>query len=415
MKKTFMVFCVGLMATVICHAQDVIVKKDGSTIIAKVSEVNQGDIKYKKFSNQSGPTYTINKAEVLAINYENGEKDSFEDVVLAKTNVNTESPEFETNPNLAEDNKRLVQEFNQRKLEFVGKPTKARWYETGILRIDEGSIMETPEVKMDFSIIQVDDKEVWDDGIVATLFNKTNKTIYIDLANCFLMEDGNAHPYYIPTATSTGQGGISGGSVNLGAVTGALGVGGALGKVANGVNIGGGTSNIKTTTTFSQRIVSIPPQASLSLAPQSVFRLIQGGGYWQGYHSDISSFVLSKHTVFLLQNGFIKEKNGYYTMKYPKLQKGLVFDVPKKDNASVSIHITYSFDENITTTQTMRTSFYLSQIVVGNATQSESTDMMRTSSGLGAISAALKIKSNNFKHTPKPLLCFRIWGGRLLK
>lgn len=58
-------------------AQDVIVKRDGSTIISKVLEVNTGDIKYKKFSNQGGPTYTIDKAEVMAINYENGEKDVF--------------------------------------------------------------------------------------------------------------------------------------------------------------------------------------------------------------------------------------------------------------------------------------------------------------------------------------------------
>lgn len=40
-------------------AQDVIVKKDGSTIVSKVLEVNTDNIKYKKFSNQNGPTYTI--------------------------------------------------------------------------------------------------------------------------------------------------------------------------------------------------------------------------------------------------------------------------------------------------------------------------------------------------------------------
>jgi len=38
-------------------AQDVIVKKDGSTILAKVLEVNTDNIKYKKHSNQNGPTY----------------------------------------------------------------------------------------------------------------------------------------------------------------------------------------------------------------------------------------------------------------------------------------------------------------------------------------------------------------------
>ena len=59
-------------------AQDVIVKKDGSTILSKVLEVNKGDIRYKKHSNQKGPTYTLDKSEILSINYENGDKDTFD-------------------------------------------------------------------------------------------------------------------------------------------------------------------------------------------------------------------------------------------------------------------------------------------------------------------------------------------------
>ena len=66
-------------------AQDVIVKKNGSTILSKVLEVNTADIKYKKFSNPNGPTYTINKSEVMSINYENGDKDTFNDI----DNLNT--------------------------------------------------------------------------------------------------------------------------------------------------------------------------------------------------------------------------------------------------------------------------------------------------------------------------------------
>lgn len=395
MKHLFLL--IAACSATVAQAQDVIVKRDGSTILTKVLEVNQADIKYKKFSNQQGPTYTINKSEVMAINYESGDKDTFEDeaqaVVSMQVPANTSTP-FGVNPNLAEDNLRLVKEFNARKIEYAGKKQKKDyWYETGILRIEEGSIMESPELKMDFSIKETDGKEIWDDGLVATLYNKTNKTIYVDLANCFLMEDGNAHPYYIPTATSTGHGGSTGGSVNLGAVTGAVGIGGALGSIANGVNVGGSSTNIKTTTTYSQRIVSIPPMASLSLAPQSVYRVVQGGGYWQGYHSDVSSFVMKKHADFFIESGFVKEKNNYYYMNYPKRLEGEIIDVPQKDNGSLAIHITYSFDENITSSQTMRCGFYLSQIVIGN------------------VSA----KKSDFIQIPKPLLCFRIWGRRLLK
>ena len=58
-------------------AQDVIVKKDGSTILSKVLEVGQSEIKHKKFDNQDGPTYTIKKSELQSINYQNGAKDTF--------------------------------------------------------------------------------------------------------------------------------------------------------------------------------------------------------------------------------------------------------------------------------------------------------------------------------------------------
>ena len=38
------------------EAQDVIVKKDGTTILSKVLEVNETNLRYKKFKNPQGPT-----------------------------------------------------------------------------------------------------------------------------------------------------------------------------------------------------------------------------------------------------------------------------------------------------------------------------------------------------------------------
>lgn len=56
----------------IAMAQDIIVKKDGSTIISKVLEISDTQIKYKTHDNLNGPTYTISSSEVLRINYPNG-------------------------------------------------------------------------------------------------------------------------------------------------------------------------------------------------------------------------------------------------------------------------------------------------------------------------------------------------------
>jgi hypothetical protein len=58
-------------------AQDVIVKKNGEEILAKVEDVSSTVIKYKKTSNLSGPLYTIQKSEVFMIKYENGSRDVF--------------------------------------------------------------------------------------------------------------------------------------------------------------------------------------------------------------------------------------------------------------------------------------------------------------------------------------------------
>ena len=48
----------------------------------------------------------------------------------------------------------------------------------------------------------------------------------------------------------------------------ALGVGGTLGTLANGVNVGGGTTHGTLTSTFSQRVVAIPPMSVIELAPK---------------------------------------------------------------------------------------------------------------------------------------------------
>ena len=75
MKQLFVMLL--LLCSVSVSAQDVIVKKDGSTILSKVLEVGQDVIKYKKFDNLDGPTYTIQKSELQSINYQNGAKDTF--------------------------------------------------------------------------------------------------------------------------------------------------------------------------------------------------------------------------------------------------------------------------------------------------------------------------------------------------
>lgn len=93
MKKVLL-FLMLLSATSV-FAQDVIVKKDGSTILSKVVEIGSAEVKYKKFSNQNGPTYTISKTDIQAINYENGEKDTFIDAVVTQPQQQQQNYNFD--------------------------------------------------------------------------------------------------------------------------------------------------------------------------------------------------------------------------------------------------------------------------------------------------------------------------------
>ena len=76
------------LCSVTLFAQDVIVQNNGNTILSKVIEIGSTEVKYKKFSNLNGPTYTIAKAEILVINYENGEKESFANASSSGSVVN---------------------------------------------------------------------------------------------------------------------------------------------------------------------------------------------------------------------------------------------------------------------------------------------------------------------------------------
>jgi hypothetical protein len=76
-RKIIFLFLLCWPGSFCVNSQDRIHKSDSSIIEAKVMEISEDLVKYKKFSNLSGPLYTINKAEVNMIVYENGEKEQF--------------------------------------------------------------------------------------------------------------------------------------------------------------------------------------------------------------------------------------------------------------------------------------------------------------------------------------------------
>ncbi|MBE6341808.1 MAG: hypothetical protein E7065_00240 [Lentimicrobiaceae bacterium] len=102
------------------------------------------------------------------------------------------------------------------------------------------------------------------------VYNKTDEIMTIDQTKSFFVSSsGKSQSYFDPTIRTISQTNSSstsrGTSVNLGAIANVLGVGGAVGGLLYGVNVGGGSSNGVAVTEVTQ----MADQPTVSLAPRS--------------------------------------------------------------------------------------------------------------------------------------------------
>jgi hypothetical protein len=83
----------------IANAQDIIVKNDKTEIKAKIEELTETTIKYKKIEMLDGPSYNINKRDVFMIIYKNGTKEYIE----SSTSIPAQTP-IQNNPSIISTN-----------------------------------------------------------------------------------------------------------------------------------------------------------------------------------------------------------------------------------------------------------------------------------------------------------------------
>jgi hypothetical protein len=87
MRTTIFAFLL-LIGAASVSAQDIVLKRNGEEVQAKVMDVGNTEVKYKKFANPAGPTYVMLASEIFMIKYENGDKDVFEtDKITGKINI----------------------------------------------------------------------------------------------------------------------------------------------------------------------------------------------------------------------------------------------------------------------------------------------------------------------------------------
>ncbi len=376
MKKTSLLIAL-LLAIFAVNAQDIIVMKNGDLVQSKVMEITQTEIKYKKFSNPDGPLYTIDKATVLSINYENGEKEmitsSQPQAETTATTVPTPAVDYSISP---EENEKLKQKYRldvsltEERIAKLQKKKKIGDADAFYCQLDftSDAILADKNVEIEFQaqrckfgtaserlLSSAYNNTGYNRGLQITIKNKTDKVIYIDLANSFFIRGSLAEPYYIPTATSSTNGGSTGASVNLGGITNALGVGGAVGALANAVTVGGSKSSATTNVTYSQRIISIPPMSSKKLDPM----LIVTPETIEAY--DLKALPLTYFSTY----GFKITKFQHSSLN---MKEDDVITMSETDSKfKITSFITYSFDETLQQVYSVKTGLYANKLIATNS------------------------------------------------
>ena len=367
MKQLIILFSV-LCFVCNAKAQDKLITQKGDVKTVYVVEIGQNNIFYKLENKEGASLQQIGKKEVVMIIHTDGTKEIF-------NTGDTSTPKVETPQNNAASTSQtdrhpvIVKNDNFVPVKFIDEKKKGKNKKANIFyllyQFKNGSIIGDDNLSVEYKIIgYMDDSKLtsskvnlvpeedptkphFNYSLKVILQNKSDKTIYIDLGNTYISRGEEATAYYIPSATSTGKETSTGGSVNLGSISNAIGVGGAAGSILSGVNVGGSSSNLSTTTTYSQRIISIPPKSKKTLENQLIFPL--------GSESLYNNNIQSKKAGCYIDT---------FTPLENKIKEGdsLEFD---ENNSPInfSSYITYSFHENCTETSFLNTQMYIKQII----------------------------------------------------
>lgn len=198
MKTKHLLPIILAFISIFAFAEDIIVLNDGTIIKAIVSDINSSEILYKKFSNPKGPTYHINKTDVLSINYDNGEKENF----------SHEPSKSSDHISIADNNQSLINHYNNATLSFpktkLGRKTA---YAIGHYKIEEESVLSTDDIEVSF---------LNRNGFHPTILNKSDKYIYVDLSSSYYsVNGGQMLPFFTSDVISTQSASTSGGNVGL--------------------------------------------------------------------------------------------------------------------------------------------------------------------------------------------------------
>lgn len=337
MKKLlfFLFLALGMNA----WAQDVIITKEGDALKVFNVEVGTETVFYQESEDANSPTRRMAKADILMIKFQDGRRMMIGEEGNASQPVATPQPAATPDAADPQANAQVVQHY-QTPVQFLGNETPSKANLVMVLFSPlEGAVFadKNMEVEVEANAGWTDKKGKRYEGVsgywnaTLRLKNKSNKTIYLDLGNSFIIRGTESVPYYVPTVTSNTAGATVGGAVNI----------------IRGLSIGGGSSNYSTTTVMAQRIIGIPPGSTKELSEVSLMALIRNE----------NPFPKAPLTC----NRF----KGMAYMLFPEpVRSGQVIDCnPNDDTMQFGFVIGYAEDEAQTNPQSLHATFGLSRII----------------------------------------------------
>lgn len=288
-------------------AQDLMIMKTGDEKEVKVTDISAAEIKYKKWSNPNGPTYTVDRKEVFMIKYENGEKDVFNEEHPTPTASTPKEPE--QGPLLvkkapADNNQAIIKAHNPELFLCNSPKPKNAKYLFPVMGMSDSSLVSTEDLEMKIVptiICNLNFTFSYHVKYTIELKNKTDRIIYVDLANTFrIYTDGSSKNYFDTEQTVVTQGSGAGVGVNAGGVANALGIGGIVGSLANAVSVGGASQRSVSTSYSQQRILAIPPHSQKNL---SEFKQVHIKGNNYKTISDLDNYAFNYNPRGQLKRG----------------------------------------------------------------------------------------------------------------
>ncbi len=380
------------------HKANIIYTNDGHVYQAYDMQVSKDQVSYKQKKGKNSPVQTLDKNTIFMVQNEDGTNTLYNENYAkrqqaarqsqyapspsAQNAIQTAVPPMAATPNgdvaagmqqnvstvapqqqpsnvqtlpqggVPAMNQTLIDAYNNVPLGWAKAP-KASKASAMLCRlmIQDGSVLDNNDVTLTFGTassyngtltpakdIGKSSVDVYNWSFLVTVKNKTTKTIYLDLGNTFFMRNGEAQAYFIPSSTAGYEGSSSGGSVNLGAITGS--------SILGGLTVGGGSSSGSSTVTFAQRVVAVPPMSTKTLAPQLFFLP----------NVTISPFVR-------VDTRYLKSLGSKGAMNISDLTVGDVIRWNAGQSLlNYSFFLTYSNTENCENTQTMKSDFFMAEM-----------------------------------------------------